>query len=370
MVPTPASLSVYVSRLSMDFLEAAAANTGGRPIVNTNDFGAGLDQIFDENSSYYLLGYQQPPGQSPGSQHRIKVRVNRPDVTVRTRSGYATAAAPKGKKNAVVEPLSPLDKAIVNAVPDGAFPMRVAIAPFVMPGKKDPTVTIALGLTQPPVTTRSTFAVDIQTNAYTADGRPKVVGQRHAAVVTLAPVKGTDAARYDLLTQISLPPGIYQLRLSASRAADNVQGSLYADVEVPDFTAPLAVSGVIVESIPTGATAPIAAFDNFLPVVPTTNREFAPTQDVTAFARIYQGGSGPTKPVEVRTRLVNESDAAVGAGKDMVSASDFRVAGRAADYRFAVPVKDLPPGRYLLTMDFDLDGKVVQRSVQFKVKQK
>jgi len=158
--------------------------------------------------------------------------------------------------------------------------------------------------------------------------------------------------------------------LSASRAADHVQGSLYADVEVPDFTAALAVSGVIVESVPTGATAPMGAFDSFLPVVPTTNREFRPSEDVTAFVRVYQGGNGSTKPVEVRTRLVNEFDAEVGTGKDLVHGTDFRVGGRAADYRFAIPVRNLPSGLYLLTMDFDLDGKIVQRSVQFKVKQK
>jgi VWFA-related protein len=366
-VPTPASLSQYMSNLSMDFLEATASNTGGRPIVNTNDFDDGLDGIFAENASYYLLGYQQPAGQAPGTSHRIKVMVNRPGVIVRTRSGYATDAPPK-RKNANAEPLSALDKAIVGAVPDGSFPMRVALAPFALPGKKEPVVTIALGLTQPPVSARSIFAIDLQTNAYTADGRPKFIGQRHTATVTLVPTKDKDVARYDLLTQISLPPGTYQLRLSANRAADGVSGSLYADLEVPDFTAPLAVSGVVVESIPSGATAPQGAFDNFLPVVPTTSREFTSNQDVTAFMRIYQGGTGSAKPVQVRTRIVNDNDAAVGTGKDMVYGTDFRVGGRAADYRFAIPVKSLPGGLYLLTLDFDLDGNVVHRSVQFKVR--
>jgi hypothetical protein len=366
-VPTPLSLSQYMSTLSMDFLETTASNTGGRPIVNTNDFEDGLNGIFAENSSYYLLGYQQPAGQAPGSNHRIKVTVNRPGVTVRTRSGYATDSLPK-KKNANAEPISALDKAIVGAVPDGSFPMRVALAPFVLPGKKDPVITIALGLTQPPVSARSAFTVDVQTNAYTSDGRPKFVGQRHTATVTLVPTKDKDVARYDLLTQISLPPGSYQLRLSANRASDGVSGSLYADLEVPDFTAPLAVSGVIVESVPSGAVAPPGAFDAFLPVVPTTSREFTPNQDVTAFMRIYQGGTGSAKPVQVRTRIVNESDAAVGTGKDMVYGTDFRVGGRAADYRFAVPVKGLPAGLYLLTFDIDLDGNVVHRAVQFKVR--
>ena len=41
--------------------------------------------------------------------------------------------------------------------------------------------------------------------------------------------------------------------------------------------------------------------------------------------------------------------------------------GRAADYRFGIPVKTLPPGLYLLTFEIDLDGDVVHRAVQFKV---
>jgi hypothetical protein len=156
--------------------------------------------------------------------------------------------------------------------------------------------------------------------------------------------------------------------LSAHRAADEVSGSLYADLDVPDFNAPLSASGVVVEAIPTNATAPPGAFDNFLPVVPTTNREFTPTQQVTAFLRLYQGGTGSAKPVEVRTRIVNESDAPVGTGKSLVYGADFRVGGmRAADYRFAIPVKSLPTGLYLLTIDMELDGTIVSRSVQFKV---
>jgi VWFA-related protein len=368
-VPTPGGLAQYMSTLSKGFLESAASNTGGRPVVNTNDFDAALDQIFDENSSYYLLGYQQPPNQRPGSIHHIKVMVNRPGVFVRTRNGYATADAPttNSKKKANSEPQSPLDQAIVNAVPEGALPMRVALAPFALPGKKDPTVTIALGLSQPPVTTRSVFTVDLQTNAYTVDGRPKFVGLRHTATVTLVPTADKGPARYDLLAQISLPPGRYQLRLSANRAADGVIGSLYADLEVPDFTAALEASGVVVETVPALATAPIGAFDAFLPVVPSTSREFTAKQDVTAFMRIYQGGTGSAKPVEVKTRIVNEADAEVVTGKGMIYGPDFRVGGRAADYRFPIPVKVLPAGLYLLTFDIVLDGNVVQRSVQFKV---
>ncbi len=351
----------------MDFLVEAAANTGGLAVVNTNDFDEGLDRIFVENSSYYLMGYQQPDGQGPGSIHRLTVRVNRPDVTVRARSGYSVPEAPKPNKSGQTPPASPLDLAIAGAVPSGAFPMRVALAPFVMPGKKDPIVTIALGMAQPAVSARTTYTVDLQTNAYLPDGRPKLIGQRHTARVVLVPTSDKTNARYDLLSNISLPPGRYQLRLSAHRGLDNVDGSLYADLEVPDFTASLAVSGVVVETLPAGATAPVGAFDMFLPVVPTSSRQFTRDQNVTAFMRVYQGGKGSAAPVEVKTRLVNELDAAVGDGRDIVYGDQFRVGGRAADYRFPIPVKDLEPGPYLLTFDITLDRTTISRAVQFTV---
>jgi hypothetical protein len=366
-VPTADQLADHVSVLTRDFLESAAANTGGRAIVNTNAFDEGLDNIFRENSSYYLLGYQQPPGQAPGSTHNISVKVNRPGVFVRTRSGYTVPQALKPNKAGKMVPESPLDTAIKGAIPNAKFPMRVALAPFFVPGQKNPVVTMALGLAQPGVGARTAFSVDIQTNAYTPDGRARLVGHRTTASVTLVPTQIKGHARYDLLSSISLPPGRYSLRISAHRPLDGVDGSLYADVEVPDFTAPLAVSGVVVQAVPVGAVAPADAFDRFLPVLPTSSREFGTSQDVTAFMRIYQGGSKSLNPVEVKTRLVDELDAPVGDGKDVVYGNQFHVAGRAADYQFAIPVKRLKPGPYLLTFEITLDATTVTRSVQFTV---
>src|SRR4029450_10101846 len=44
--------------LKNDFLRNVAVGTGGRAVVDTNDFKPGVDAIFRENSSYYLIGYQ------------------------------------------------------------------------------------------------------------------------------------------------------------------------------------------------------------------------------------------------------------------------------------------------------------------------
>src|SRR4030095_11879593 len=73
---------------AIDYLVQVAAATGGRPIVNTNDFEPGLTQLFAENASYYLLGYQSTNPAHDGKFRKLDVNVNRPDVEVRTRTGY------------------------------------------------------------------------------------------------------------------------------------------------------------------------------------------------------------------------------------------------------------------------------------------
>jgi hypothetical protein len=284
-----------MSTLSLDFLRSAAENTGGLAVINTNDFDTGLDRIFAENSSYYLLGYQQPPNR-PGSLHRLTVKVNQPDVIVRTRSGYAVEAPPKPAKSGQPVTVSPLNAAIAGAVPTGTFPMHVALAPVVVPGRKSPTVTIVLGLQQPAVSSRTRYNVGLQTNAYSPDGRPRLGGQQHVASVVLVPNGGTEQVRYDLLSEIDLPPGRYELRLSAHRGVDNVSGSVYAEVEVPDFAqAPLSVSGAMVEVNPAGPSALAGAFESYLPVLPTSNRTFRQGDDICSCGSTREA-SRPSSP--------------------------------------------------------------------------
>ena len=71
-----------------DMLRTIADNTGGRAFVNTNEFATGVTQILQETGAFYLLGYQSSNRAADGQFRRITVRVNRPNVTVRTRAGY------------------------------------------------------------------------------------------------------------------------------------------------------------------------------------------------------------------------------------------------------------------------------------------
>lgn len=65
-----------------------ARQTGGRLIYNTNDIAGGLRRVMEEQKGYYLIGYR-PGGETFDRRfHRISVRVKRPGLTARTRTGF------------------------------------------------------------------------------------------------------------------------------------------------------------------------------------------------------------------------------------------------------------------------------------------
>jgi VWFA-related protein len=69
-----------------------AKDTGGFLLENTNDLGAGVARMQQERMTYYLLTYQPTNTKLDGTFRRVSVRVKRPKVAVRARSGYLAPA--------------------------------------------------------------------------------------------------------------------------------------------------------------------------------------------------------------------------------------------------------------------------------------
>jgi VWFA-related protein len=359
--PPPSDLARHLATLGTDFVLAAASNTGGRAIVNTNDFAPGIDRIFEENSQFYLIGYASATRHRPGSLHRLQVRVNRPDVEVRTRNGFATPEAESTAKNAPTA----TDRAMSPPTASGHLPMQVALAPFAT--ADGPVVAIVLGLMQPAVERRTIEYFELQTAAFTPDGQRRG-SQRQTGGVTLGPTPTGAPARYEFLSTFALPPGRYELRLAAERLSDRTTGSVYADVEVPDFEKdPLSLSGVFVEAIPAISAAPKTAFAGLSPIVPTANREFQTSDRVAVFGRIYQGAGEPLSPVTVTYRIASDSDARVDEESRVLAVDRFG-ADRGADLRRTLPVSTLVPGEYALIIEAARGSTRVSRSVRFTLR--
>jgi VWFA-related protein len=63
--------------------------TGGRAIFNTNDHADHLNEVIEDASAYYLVGYTPTRGEvADGKFHKIEVEVKRPRVRVTARRGY------------------------------------------------------------------------------------------------------------------------------------------------------------------------------------------------------------------------------------------------------------------------------------------
>jgi len=205
------------SNKTRDFLKTLSNNTAGFAVVDTNDPAPGIAQVYRENGSYYLLGYQPTNGRTQGRYRKIEVRVNRPGVTVRTRSGYIEPSADKpARKPASRSEPSPLATALVGVVPVSDIALQVTAAPFARPGGRQADVAVAVDAAElfPAGGTATVDEVDVLVNAYDMQARLRA-SDRAKVKVTFRPGMGA-SVRYGVLSRLTLAPGRYQLRLAGA----------------------------------------------------------------------------------------------------------------------------------------------------------
>jgi len=348
--------------LNREFLQAISASTGGFALTNTNEIGTGITRIIRENSSYYLLGYVSSNTRAEGKHRRVDVRVSRPGVTVRTRTGYfeprSRAAAP-AIAQAGTTPV--IEKAIIGPVPQSGISLRAAAAPFAVAGTRTAGLAIVLGVGQP-ADEPGSEPLEIVVRAYDEKGRnvasDRLVGQVEAA---------SGDVRYEVHSRLDLEPGRYHLRLAAQSAQLGRSGSVYCDVDVPDFrNAPLSLSGVVITRRPGLAAGPTNRIATLVPVVPTADREFTPAESAAAFLRIYQGGDGPLAPVRLTTTIRNARDIVVLQKQEALMVDRF-ANGRSTDVRFELPIATLAQGPHLLSLDATAGKRAVRRQVRLTI---
>jgi VWFA-related protein len=350
---SPAGLSVFGG--SDSSLRVIAEVTGGRAIVDTNAPWEEVPAVLAETSTYYLVGFQS--ARADGRFHKVDVRVNRPGATVLNRSGFfASKGAPATKPaKSPAKSASPIDAAIARGFPDNDVQLGVQTAVFAGRGQAPPFVTVVTSV-RVPAPVRSTDRIELVATAFDKDW--KSTGA-HRQTVAVIPRVAAQAHTAELLSSLPLKPGRYELRVGAS-IADRA-GSVFADVDVPDFTkAALSGSGMLL-----GIAGMVKDLPG-IPVVPTARRSFAASEAIEAFVRFYQGGRQPLATVQVTTTVVNSTSQRVFGRTDAVVASSFTT-DRGADYRFQLPLAALPAGEYLMTVEAAVAATKVTRQVRFSV---
>jgi hypothetical protein len=253
-----------------------------------------------------------------------------------------------------------------DIVPKSDWPMRIAVMP-VASGTAG-VATIALGLERPAPHDRLTDNVELTIKAFTPEGDARGSFVETVPVVLPPSQPGDASTRYDVLASLPLGAGHYQLRVSAHGTPLDITGSVYADVDVPDFAkAPLSLSGVLVTVAPAPIAAPRLVLSTIVPVVPTSERTFATTDRVATFVRVYQAERAQPQAATITIRLVDAHDQSIASQRLPVRAAAF--AGRhSADVTFPIPMSHLTAGEYLLTFEASLGKTTVRRDVRFSVK--
>jgi VWFA-related protein len=363
-------------RLSQDSLRVLADETGGFASVNRNDFTTAFQRVVKDNSSYYVLAYYPPSDKRDGKFHNITVRVTRPGLAVRARKGYA---APKGKAPAATPAVAKgasaeVREALNSPLPLSGLTLNIFAAPF---KGTAPNASVLLGTELRGRDLKLTDGDKVEVSYFAIDAQGKIrAGNTDSVTLNLKPDTKSRIAQSGirLLNRMEMPPGRYQLRVAARDASGGNVGSVLYDLDVPDFLKPaLSVSGIVLTSA-IGSLQPTAHPDEqlrpVLPGPPVGMRQFPQNDVVVVYAEVYDNeGSSPHK-VDITTSVTSDE------GKVMFKTDEQResseIQGKRGGYGFTarVPMKDLAPGLYVLTVE----GKsrlgnmpTASRQIQFTV---
>jgi len=344
-------------------LYALASGTGGFVIVNTNDLLGGMEKIAKELSEYYVLGYT--PADTPeGSCHTIKVKVERSDTAVRSRSGYCNV------KPADLLAGQPAEKTLENR------------ANGTQPG------TVAASIETPyfyssPNTARVNVAMDIPANSIKFE---KVKGKQHATLNVLGiaykpdnsvAARFSDAVNLDFenkkeVEEFSKSSFHYENQFDAAsgqytlKVVFSAGGEAFGKIETPLTVEPydgkqfvlssMALSKEVhrVADVATGLDAEL--MEDHVPlvtgnmeIVPAGTYRFKKTDMAVVYAELYEpllAGANPPQ-VGIELKVVERKTGQQKFDTGLANAQPFVKAGNpVVPVGLKIPVNTLEPGSY------------------------
>ena len=366
-------------RLTQDSLRTLAEGTGGFAAVDQNTFEDAYEKIIEANSRYYLLGYSPPPHPRDGRFHRIEVRVKKPGLTAVARRGYPSPSGTTREERRV-EALSrwqrerrtggendtslELRSALNGAVQQAGLTLSAQAVAFRGSAKQaDVAITVELEGRAlefaPQPNGLVADSIEVSFFALNDDGRAQR-GTRSALNLAVRPetyqrIKETGLR---LNARTPLAPGRYQLRIGARDPNTGRAGTVFYDLEVPDFSARQVTMSRALIAAATGGPDMLTAqrdpsAEKLLGAPPTSRREFRQDDTIAWMVEIYDNGP-PDRPtrIPVAAQLIAESGQIAHASRDVLANGiNGAPKWKAFGYTGRIPLKDVPPGRYLLKIE-------------------
>jgi VWFA-related protein len=352
-----------------------ANGTGGFVVHNTNNLLGGLQNIGKEQDHYYVLTYVAPESKE-GTCHSLKVKVDRKQTTVRSRTGYCTekpldllAGTTSGKD---------LEKHAAETQ-NGDIAASIKL-PYFYVG---------------PNVARVDVAMEIQADNLKFENRK---GKLHAEVNFLgiaASAEGDARARFsDTLRldfdnpseveslkgksvhyekEFKIAPGQYNLTVTFSQGTAGTRNDMsFGKKQVPlvieAWTGDLALSGLALsrETHPAADLGLAPALEGSTPlvargvqVVPSGSWQFAKSEQAFFYYEVYGPNSAS---VTTHVRILDRASRAQKWDSGQAKLSLSKQSG-------SFPISSLGPGSYQLEVTaVDSSGKQVTRTADFELK--
>lgn len=346
------------------------ADTGGVAAL-TRDVDPFFRQVQLESSSYYMLGYQTS-STAKASLRKIAVRSRRPGLTLRARRqfwwpGTSTAFSLPALDARNVPPV--LVSALQYPLHQSDIRFAAAAIPFKGTSGTGAWASVIIEIDGRDVDASGHGTVDVAVVAVNASGA----------------VKGSDARRLDLgldadglariqknglrvQARVPVPADACVMRIAVADAATGRVGSLWLDVDVPDFSKPsLTMSGLALTHRE-AALSPTANADQelrkLMPAPISTRREFTPRDTILWLAEIYPS-SESLADLRVTTTIVGVAGSEVFRRERPLA----RDPSKTLRVTYSTDLSRFAPGSYVLRIEVQAVGDplVVRRETTFRV---
>jgi VWFA-related protein len=364
-------------------LTTLATTTGGFALSNSNSFENAFERIVQENSTYYVLGFSSTNDRRDGRYRKLDVRVKRPGLIVRGRTGYMAPL----RNERIPDPPKPssnvslaVAEALRSTVPVNGLPLRVAGAAF-KGTDRNAIVAFAVEVdaSQLGLVEKDGIHVGaLEVSYFSTDMRNRFFpGQTQTVRLTLRPETHELVMKTGIrmMLEVELRPGRYQTRIAAGNHNGRT-GSVVYDIDIPDFTkGPLVLSGVAIGSEATSRITTLNAKTPLISTLPgnmTTTREFDAGDVIGIYAEAYETMKG-TAPHTVDFTAELRADGGTPVRKVSEQRSSSELQGQRGGYGFTarVPLTGVAPGVYVIHVEARTnagDRPTVSRDIQIRVR--
>lgn len=326
--------------------ELIARQTGGYQIRNSNSYR--LNELFDDQSGYYLIGYRPSEETFNRRFHHLKAKVKRGGMSVRTRFGFLGVSEEEANRRkrtvrdmtnlALASPFAAQDMNVdVSSFFASDGSNRSVVRSFVYLDAKDMSFSLVGG--------RQQAALDLHGVIFGDNG--SIAEQlTRAATISLSQSDYETALRYGMQLTFDMPvkrPGAYQVRIAARDKASSRLGSAGQFVAVPNLNnKAFATSGVVL-----GVGIDSAKHELYN----AGARRFAPNSELYFAFMVYNGTneSGASRNLVMQTKLFRDGKSVYSGPEEPVKAAtnpaNLSRAFASGVVRLAA---DVEPGNYYL----------------------